>query len=134
MPEIKEEEYEKEKLAEIDKQIEALRKEKIEKEKKLAEEEVVKEEPVIPNVISQPEIDYHVIHAEYIPPDPLAEVTGIYIEWIDNRYHINGIHGIPNGNRIIVRKLSDIDTLIFNLEYAKKSFNQPEMISTKKSK
>lgn len=70
---------------------------------------------------------------KFVPPDPSEKIIGnIYIEWIDGRYHVNGIHGIPGGNKIIVRALSDINRLVVDLLAAVKNFNQKEMISTKK--
>ena len=70
----------------------------------------------------------------YVPPDPLAHLTGMSILWIDNRYQIHGVPGIPGGNIITLRSMGAIEKLIDNLKYAKEHFDQKEMISTKKIK
>lgn len=69
---------------------------------------------------------------KYIPPDPLAHITGMNIQWIDNRYQIHGVPGIPGGNIITLRSMGAVEKLIDNLKYAKEHFIQEEMISTKK--
>ena len=51
--------------------------------------------------------------------------------WIDNRYQIHGVHGIPGGNIITLNSLPELDGLIANLTLLKKEFNQPDMLSTK---
>jgi len=88
--------------------------------------------------------------SKFTPPDPIIPILneppkkpkteskefegGIYIEWIDHRYHINGVRGIPNGNKIIVRSLKAVDSLIRHLQNARDAFNQKEMINTKSPK
>lgn len=106
-------------------------------------EEVPKEEP--PKAPEAPKPPKHIqdlvekakAQKKFVPPDPLAKIAkefegGIWIEWIDNRYHINGIRGIAAGNKVIVRSLEAVDNLIKYLGYARKAFSQEEMISTKK--
>ncbi len=67
----------------------------------------------------------------YVPPDPTAHLTGMAIKWIDHRYQIHGVPGIPGGNIITVRSIDDIHQLIDNLVDTVKNFDQPKMISTK---
>lgn len=70
----------------------------------------------------------------FVPPDPLAHITGMEIKWIDNRYQIHGVPGIPGGNIITLRSMGAIEQLINDLKYTKEHFDQKEMISTKKPK
>ena len=73
-----------------------------------------------------------IIKSKFVPPDPTAHITGMNIKWIDNRYQIHGVPGIPGGNIITLRSLLNVDELIADIEDARKNFNQKEMISTKK--
>jgi hypothetical protein len=122
---------EEEKIEDMDKEIAELKKKKAEivKKTEVVESPKIEEKKPEPPKVEKKEKE------EFVPPDPtkkILEEGNIYIHWIDGRYHIKGIRGIPNGNKIIVRSLADVDRLVVDLLAAVKNFDQKEMISTKK--
>ena len=133
---------EEEKIEEMDKEIAELERKKAELAEK-AESEIVGIVPDTPEnrkimeEVSKPEPPKVEKKEKFIPPDPITKIIeggNIWIEWIDNRYHINGVRGIQGSNKIIVRSLGDIDFLVKDLIAAVKAFDQKEMINTKAPK
>ena len=103
-------------------------KEKIEQDAKKA---VEKTEQLISEII-EPKTELHQLLEEPKEIPKPVNNSGVYIEWIDNRFHINGVRGISKGNKIILGSFDAISELITNLQYAQKHFTQTTMISTKK--
>jgi len=117
-----------------------------EMEKEIAELKMKKEDILHTSPVESPKDEE--IKEQFISPDPITPILneppktqkksktsfegGIYIKWIDKRYHIHGIRGFADDNKIIVRSLAEINNLIGNLKHALDNFKQDEMISTKK--
>ena len=129
---------EEKKIEEMEKEIAELKKKKAEMlspPPEIPKEEEKEPEPEPPK---EPEPELEEILVEEVSKKigiPKTEFEGgIQIKWIDNRFHIEGVRGIPNGNRIIVRSLKAVDSLIRHLQYARDKFSQETMINTKDPK